>query len=74
MDASLVDESSFATLFPKYREKYLKEVWSSVTKCLAEYGIECFLNTIEGSMTVKTTEKTWDPYAILKASLFSRIY
>eukprot|EP01035_Chromulina_nebulosa_P038624 gene38624-52180_t len=64
---SVLEESSFATLFPKYREKYLREVWSIVTKALEKYGIGCELNLVEGSMTVKTTKKTKDPYIIIKA-------
>mmetsp|Transcript_17201 Transcript_17201/g.24916 ORF Transcript_17201/g.24916 Transcript_17201/m.24916 type:complete len:365 (+) Transcript_17201:21-1115(+) len=64
---SFLEESSFATLFPKYREKYLREVWSIVTKSLEKYGVGCELNLVEGSMTVKTTRKTRDPYIILKA-------
>jgi ribosomal RNA assembly protein len=34
MKGPLLEESSFATLFPSYREKYLQEVWSTVTKAL----------------------------------------
>jgi ribosomal RNA assembly protein len=63
----LLEESSFATLFPQYREQYLKQVWSDVKKILAEFDILAELNLVEGSMTVKTTRKTWDPYMIIKA-------
>jgi len=63
----VVEESSFAVLFPKYREKYLREVWPSVTRALKEQGVACELNLVEGSMTVRTTRKTYDPYIIVKA-------
>jgi len=67
MSSALLEESSFATLFPKYREAYLKEAWPVVTRELNKCGIACELNLIEGSMSVKTTRKTWDPYIIMKA-------
>ena len=67
----LVEESSFATLFPKYREKYLRDVWPQVTRTLKTHGINCELNLVEGSMTVRTTRQTWDPYIIIKVFIFS---
>ncbi|MCQ2815629.1 MAG: hypothetical protein MJ252_00035 [archaeon] len=67
MKYPLLEESSFAVLFPQYREKYIKEVWPHIKKALKEYGVRAELNLIEGSMTVRTTKDTWDPYIIIKA-------
>lgn len=64
---SLMEESSFSLLFPKYREKYLRECWPLVQNALDAHFIKAELDVIKGSMTVKTTRKTWDPYIILKA-------
>ncbi|XP_019635715.1 PREDICTED: KRR1 small subunit processome component homolog [Branchiostoma belcheri] len=63
----MLEESSFATLFPKYREQYLRECWPLVKKKLAEFGVRAVLDVIEGSMTVATTRKTWDPFVVIRA-------
>lgn len=63
----LLEESSFATLFPQYREQYLRQVWPLVQKTLKEHHVKAELDVVEGSMTVRTTRKTWDPYIIIKA-------
>ncbi len=49
----MLEESKFATLFPKYREKYLREIWPKVQEALKEHNIKAELDVIEGSMTVK---------------------
>lgn len=38
-----------------------------VTKSLEKHGVACELNLVEGSMTVRTTRKTRDPFVIVKA-------
>ena len=32
----MLEESKFATLYPAYREKYLREIWPMVQKALSE--------------------------------------
>lgn len=66
-EPGMLEVSSFSTLFPQYREKYLQECWSIVKGSLKELGIACELNLVEGCMTVSTTRKTRDPYIIVKA-------
>ncbi|KAL2523880.1 RNA-binding KH domain-containing protein [Abeliophyllum distichum] len=66
-ESGMLEVSSFSTLFPQYREKYLQECWPIVKGALKEHGIACDLNLVEGSMSVSTTRKTKDPYIIIKA-------
>lgn len=40
----VLEESKFSTLFPKYREKYLREVWQLVQKFFDAYKIKGELN------------------------------
>lgn len=66
-NGGVVEESSFSVLFPQYREKYIKEIWPLVKKALKPLKIEATLDAVEGSMSVKTTRQTWDPYSIIRA-------
>jgi hypothetical protein len=53
-----------------FREKYLQETWPLIIKTLNTFGIKCELDLREGSMTVRTSRKTWDPYAIVQGFNF----
>ncbi|KAL5102955.1 hypothetical protein TcWFU_005644 [Taenia crassiceps] len=63
----LYSQSIFSTLFPKYREKYLREVWPAVVKILREHYVKAELDLCESTMSVSTTPKTFDPFIILKS-------
>ena len=45
----------------------MREIWPQVTRALKAYGIGCVLDLVEGTMTVRTTRKTYDPWAIMNA-------
>ena len=71
--ACCVSETSFATLFPSYLEKYISGIWEAVEAVCAQQKLSCKLDLVEGSMTVSTTRHTWDPYAILNARDFLKL-
>lgn len=63
----LVEKSSFVLLFPSYRELYLKEVWPLVEATFASspYFLNVELNAKQGNLAVETTDKTFDPMAVI---------
>jgi ribosomal RNA assembly protein len=70
---AFLEASSFATLFPQYVEKYLRQVWRIVTSELKRRHIACELNLLEGSMSVSTTPQTRDPFAIIAGRDFIKL-
>ncbi|PBJ80923.1 hypothetical protein BCY84_01131 [Trypanosoma cruzi cruzi] len=71
--ACCVDETTFATQFPSYLESYIRSVWPAVETVLGQHQLVGKLDLMEGSMTVATTRRTWDPYIIVKARDFIRL-
>lgn len=71
--ACCIAETAFGTPFPGYLEDYIKSIWPAVEQVLDQHHLVGKLDLMEGSMTVATTRKTWDPYAIVDARDFIRL-
>lgn len=55
----LLEESSFATLFPKYREKYLQKVWTHVEHALTEHVRSTYTVQITSTVTYNRTKQSF---------------
>lgn len=43
----MLEVSTFSTLFPQYREKYLQDSWPTIESALKQYGVACKLNLVK---------------------------
>lgn len=71
--ACCVAETTFATLFPAYLEKYIVSIWPAAEAVLKQHQLTGKLDAIEGSMAVSTTRQTWDPFAVVNARDFIKL-
>lgn len=69
----VVETSTFVDMFPRAREQYLIDNWENIRKILYPHKIAATLDLVNGSMTVETTPKTWDPFIIIKAHHMIRL-
>jgi len=68
-----VVKSTFKVKFPQYREMYIKKIWKEIVDILKNYGVGGSLDLVEGELSVFTTSKMWDPWAIMNARDFIRL-
>eukprot|EP01053_Blabericola_migrator_P004289 Blabericola_migrator_1__4288@NODE_2316_length_2947_cov_117_596528_g1452_i0_p2_GENE_NODE_2316_length_2947_cov_117_596528_g1452_i0NODE_2316_length_2947_cov_117_596528_g1452_i0_p2_ORF_typecomplete_len237_score49_91KH_8/PF17903_1/4_7e31KH_1/PF00013_29/8_3e03KH_1/PF00013_29/0_012_NODE_2316_length_2947_cov_117_596528_g1452_i064774 len=61
-----VEESDFKILFPEHRSQYIQEEWPRIKDILQNVNLKCDLDLVQKVMTVATTNKTRDPFKILK--------
>jgi ribosomal RNA assembly protein len=69
----LVLNSKTNILFPKYREKYIKETWKIILRVIYPFGITSRINFNNGMIEVKTTNKLNDPYLFIKGRDFFKL-
>lgn len=62
-----IETSTFEVLFPKHRAKYLESVQTYAEKACDLKKIQFTIDYTECIMRVSTTERTRDPYVIIKA-------
>lgn len=62
----LFDTSSFEILFPQYREPYFKQHWKTIEQILDNKTLKATVDYVKGKLFVSTTDKTFDPYIIIK--------
>jgi len=67
---SFLEESEMKILFPKAREKYIKQQETLMRSILKTIFIDLEIDYKMGSMAVKTNSKTFDPYSIILAKNF----
>jgi len=60
-------QSTFATRFPQNRESYIRNIAGKLKHVVGKYGINIEIVYRQFSLVVSTTDKMWDPYAIVKA-------
>lgn len=60
-------QSTFKVRFPQYRELYIKKIWKEIVDILKNYGVGGELDLVKGDLSVFTTSKMWDPWAIINA-------
>lgn len=61
-----LETSSFEVMFPKHREKYIRETEEYIKKALAQKKLLATVDYHELVLKVETTQHTRDPYSIMQ--------
>jgi len=70
---SIIIDSRFSVVFPKYQEKNLIEKWYIIKRILRFHNIETSFNLKKNVIEISTTNKTIDPYSIINARDFLKL-